>query len=530
MDYDFNAAEVLEFVLREPIEDWLANLLFLAIPISSPLSPCLVRTMLIRRLASDLSFRSISERSLQSLEYLNNLHHRNDPSYSLRDAYCAVAVECTASFLRSRDDDGEFFSAVKRIWNCRMEDLVTAEETAGLVWYGLKRAGREMEQAVVDSRVRDALKKRDTKMEALEALRVYLREETLKMGPPFLVILADSIGESENSVIDPPLVELKEQDSEALAEGGVSGTKINPLPSPEVSMVKERLRASCLDLQRVVRDPLPDAVALATNIYREMPANMVAEGEGSIRDGNGIESTNDAGSDLGGSGNTDDHHDVDEADDDVVVAAATTVEMVAEVLPAEMMNSKQEDYPVVSSIEEDDHDDDADITTNDKGNEAVPQPDVVDPNVSHLRVDKGKGKIGDVSGGSRKRDNTKVTMNDVPAQKRSMMDWNPTAKTYEWDDKSGDSSSNESQGLLKKPHLPSSKKRPVSPLKIQENSGFAGRRKKLRWTPLEEDTLRNAVKRHGKGSWKFIKSCHPEIFENRTEVDLKDKWRNLTRN
>ncbi|KAJ0972039.1 hypothetical protein J5N97_019998 [Dioscorea zingiberensis] len=195
MDGDLNPAEVLEFVLREPIEDRLANLLFLAIPVSSPLSPCLVRTMLIRRLASDLSFRSISERSLHSLEYLHHLHHRNDPSYTLRAAYCAVAVECTASFLRSghSDDDGEFFSAVNRIWNCRIEDLVAAEEeeTAGLVSDGLKRARREMEQAVVDSRVRDALKKRNTKEEALEILMIYLKEEILQMGPPFLMILAD---------------------------------------------------------------------------------------------------------------------------------------------------------------------------------------------------------------------------------------------------------------------------------------------------------------------------------------------------
>ncbi|KAJ0966197.1 hypothetical protein J5N97_027335 [Dioscorea zingiberensis] len=375
MDGDFNPVEVLELVLREPMEDWLVNLLFLAIPVSSPLSPCLVRTMLIRRLTSDLSFLSTSEYSLQSLEYLHRLHHRNDPSYSLRAAYCSVAVECTVSFLRSShsDDDGEFFSAVKRICNCRMEDLVTAEETAGLVWYGLERARRELEQAVVDSRVMDALKKRDTKKEALEALRVYLREETLKMGPPFLMIRFGSVGENENSVIDPPLMELKDQDSEVPAKGGVCGTKINPLPSPEMIMVKEGLRASFLDLQRVVRDPLPDAVALVTKVSVEMPANM-------------------------------------------------------------------------------------------------------------------------------------------------------------WDEKSGDSSSNESQGPLKKPHLPRSKKRAVSPLKIQENSGFAGRRKKLRWTPLEEDTLRSAVKRHGKGNWKLIKSCHPEIFEYRTEVDLKDKWRNLTRN
>lgn len=221
MDDDFKAAAILEFILRQPIEDWLANELFLAIPVSSPLSPCLTKTILIRRLASELSFRTVSERSLHSLELLNDLHHSNDHSDSLRAAYCAVAVECTACFLRSRpaDDYGEFFDAVNRIWNCRVTDLESAEEAAGLVSDGLKRARKEMEEAVVDSRVRDALKRRDTKKEALEAVRVYLKEESAKMGPAFLELVAEAIRGSRSSGVDPPSVELKEKGGGSLAKG-----------------------------------------------------------------------------------------------------------------------------------------------------------------------------------------------------------------------------------------------------------------------------------------------------------------------
>ncbi|KAJ0628893.1 putative transcription factor MYB-HB-like family [Helianthus annuus] len=54
-------------------------------------------------------------------------------------------------------------------------------------------------------------------------------------------------------------------------------------------------------------------------------------------------------------------------------------------------------------------------------------------------------------------------------------------------------------------------------------------RKKKRWSPLEEDTLRTGVQKYGKGNWKLILSMYRDIFEDRTEVDLKDKWRNLTR-
>jgi hypothetical protein len=55
------------------------------------------------------------------------------------------------------------------------------------------------------------------------------------------------------------------------------------------------------------------------------------------------------------------------------------------------------------------------------------------------------------------------------------------------------------------------------------------RRKKSYWAQEQEELLIKAVEAHGKGSWRAIIDAYP-IFSSewgRTQVDLKDKWRNL---
>nr|CAD1820582.1 unnamed protein product [Ananas comosus var. bracteatus] len=98
----------------------------------------------------------------------------------------------------------------------------------------------------------------------------------------------------------------------------------------------------------------------------------------------------------------------------------------------------------------------------------------------------------------------------------------------EWND-SIDSLSEKSLSPSNKPYLPTPKSRMVSPLKLVESKKVSKRRKFKRWSLLEEETLRKAVQEHGKGSWKAILNSYADIFEERTEVDLKDKWRNMTR-
>jgi len=53
------------------------------------------------------------------------------------------------------------------------------------------------------------------------------------------------------------------------------------------------------------------------------------------------------------------------------------------------------------------------------------------------------------------------------------------------------------------------------------------RRPKKKWSEEEVDTLKREVQKYGKGRWKMILQKNVEVFQGRTEVDLKDKWRNL---
>ena len=55
------------------------------------------------------------------------------------------------------------------------------------------------------------------------------------------------------------------------------------------------------------------------------------------------------------------------------------------------------------------------------------------------------------------------------------------------------------------------------------------RRRVTRFTAEEERALREGVREYGKGSWAQILFAKHSVFSqnNRTQVDLKDKWRNI---
>ncbi|CAA6653430.1 unnamed protein product [Spirodela intermedia] len=97
------------------------------------------------------------------------------------------------------------------------------------------------------------------------------------------------------------------------------------------------------------------------------------------------------------------------------------------------------------------------------------------------------------------------------------------------DENAVQSPSGKSSSCSRGAYLATPRRRRVPSLRLQEIAKFVRTRKIKRWTPQEEDALREAVKKHGKGNWKIILHSHREAFEERTEVDLKDKWRNMTR-
>lgn len=88
------------------------------------------------------------------------------------------------------------------------------------------------------------------------------------------------------------------------------------------------------------------------------------------------------------------------------------------------------------------------------------------------------------------------------------------------------SDSQETWSSRVRPRRPTPVTLSVSPLKKGGLAKPHVRRPKKFWKPEEVEALREGVKEYGK-SWKDIKNGNPTVFAERTEVDLKDKWRNL---
>ncbi|KAG2263510.1 hypothetical protein Bca4012_014581 [Brassica carinata] len=53
---------------------------------------------------------------------------------------------------------------------------------------------------------------------------------------------------------------------------------------------------------------------------------------------------------------------------------------------------------------------------------------------------------------------------------------------------------------------------------------------KHKWTPEEEEALMAGVLKHGTGKWRFILGDpeYSSVLHSRSNVDLKDKWRNIS--
>ena len=61
--------------------------------------------------------------------------------------------------------------------------------------------------------------------------------------------------------------------------------------------------------------------------------------------------------------------------------------------------------------------------------------------------------------------------------------------------------------------------------KLGLSSGL--RKKAAKWSDEEVEALKDGVDTQGEGKWAAILKANPQMFINRSAVDLKDKWRNL---
>lgn len=491
MDIDVSGW-ILEFLLRQSsLDNGTLNDLIRVLPIPDN-NLRLKKSLILRKIESDIEKGTISDRTIEFLEQIEELELREgsvEVSAAMKTAYCTVAMYCTTKSIEEGAGDikEKYTTAVSRIWSGRIREIEISDvaKIVGLVEADLLRWMNDIEAGVLDVDVFKNVLARFKGLDVLEVLRRYVNEAKEKMGPSFIelaceTILSDDalsktmglneVSELNNQIRDntPTVAPVVSQDmnadpnskgNEALrtrvpprdkhggprcfrkpGHGGTHrGAKIvdpietnayDCLSTPEVNKVREALKTSSFELHAVVKDPLQKALRIAESLK-----------------------------------------------------ANTTT--------GENMCNKH----VV-------------------GNESRVE-DVEAPSPSHDR----KGKNLEAN------ENDSVCRDQRDKHKPNLFERNSTAHTLEW----SDSIDSLTEGSPTRPHLPSPKKRAVSPLSVYKMAKLVKHRRKKRWTTLEEDTLRTGVQKYGKGNWKVILNIYRDIFEDRTEVDLKDKWRNLTR-
>ncbi|XP_059655506.1 uncharacterized protein LOC132302614 [Cornus florida] len=313
MDIDI-ARWVLEFLFRQSIGDCLLNTLVGALPLSND-HPSLKKTILVRRIESEIKSVSVSEKVLELLELIEQLDYEEGiaASEAMKAAYCAVAVDCTARFLDlawisadgNKDEGWDYFHAVKRIWRDRFGEI-EKWENIGFVSDELRNWRDKLEAAIWDVSVRENLRKRKEGNDAVEAVRVYVAEVWESMGPSFLELVAQTMGYETLKVLGmnkvwervTSLTDAEMQKRNTLhkhknptgrccrgpisktargvhitdnveSDSGTTYNKYDCPPTIMVNKIQEELRSSSLQLQAMVKDPLPDALKLAEAIIMQ---------------------------------------------------------------------------------------------------------------------------------------------------------------------------------------------------------------------------------------------------------------------
>jgi hypothetical protein len=187
---------VIEFILRQlqiPVLTINKILTNRHVPLSNT-SPRFKKTLLLRQIDADIEDGSVSEKTLDAIEMVEQID-RNEGDLimdSMKNAYCAVAVECTVKYMLGnlqRARKGKFLEAVERVWKKRVAGL-KREGKSELVTGKLMKYFEEMEVALKDDVVAKRWLKMNTRNEAAEMVRIYLGEAVAVSGPVFVEMVA----------------------------------------------------------------------------------------------------------------------------------------------------------------------------------------------------------------------------------------------------------------------------------------------------------------------------------------------------
>ncbi|MED6180505.1 hypothetical protein PIB30_011022 [Stylosanthes scabra] len=509
-----------EFQLRSSAPDSVVSKVLKSLNLSK-VDHKLKKTLLLRILRSEINNASITETALELLEQLEAI----DPNDAvpvldfLRKAYCAVAVECTVKFLSATSDgiaSTEYQSAVARIWRGRVVEL--ERRKSKLFSDEIVQWRNDIEAAILDTRVFERLAKLNTRHDAFSAVRFYLQKVGETMGPCFLESLAEMKwkDKTENHKEKGLATRVLDPVPQAVAEGSwkdacrnSSGAgqmrdhgdneKENENHNENVNdndgahcnegvemngghegkeHMEERAKGSVDGTQEPAKGEKASEKG-NPQLRRKLPAFL------RCHKGVKISSAEELGTENPRSknGNEKSAEDISDAIGSKLAQKGTNQEPP--------MESKSGDVDVPNS--------------NTCGVNVLCQPnDAEKKSVHYSRVQVQHPNFRKQNSTAHGRPNLRE-QNRTALESPNLREQNITAHNDERDNSKDD---------LPQDDLP---------------SGVQLRRKKRKWSSLEEETLRTAVKTYGVGNWTTIQSFYKNVFENRRAVDLKDKWRNMTR-
>uniref|UniRef100_A0A7N2L3A6 Myb-like domain-containing protein n=2 Tax=Quercus lobata TaxID=97700 RepID=A0A7N2L3A6_QUELO len=459
------------------VQDHVIKNLLQVLPLSSAAAEDtrFKKAVLLRTIQSEISDATVTETTLQALELIEEMD-RNDGveiGESLKAAYMAAAVECTVKYLALEGSNGKYFEAVKRVWRGRIGNLEKSGNKSELVGDNaeLTRWKNDLEAALWDAKTAKRLMNLNARAEALQKLRAFLGEAWALMGPSFIEVAAARA----------PELAANEEDK---LVAGKEMHKGNVLPRRNHSACHKRSKGGV----RIVEEEDMDALCSKYDSLPTPEVNRIKEAlKSSSLELQAVVK--------------DPHPDAKSSSLELQAVVKDPHPDALRLAESVMSDMVKKDKTHEPSVE------------NQSGKDINALNPSVDKSITPQATDSGCGNQSCIPQSNSTRP--------------SLMERNSTAHTYEWDD-SIDGSQEGMTDRANRLHLPNPKRKIVSPLRKYKVKNFV-RRTIKRWSLLEEDTLRTGVQKFGKGNWKLILNSHRDIFEERTEVDLKDKWRNMTR-
>ncbi|KAF7834207.1 telomeric repeat-binding factor 2 [Senna tora] len=516
MDADV-ARWILEFVLRSNLPDSTAKRLFSILPISG-VDSRLKKTVLLRSIKSDVSTASLTETLLDTLEIIEEFDRVEGTAITdtMKQAYCAVAVECTIKYLEALpdDDDGDdnhglYLDAVKRIWRDRIAKMeaATASGEGSELWTAELSQWRDnIEATVWDSKVCEKLVNINSRRIALEKLRAYLAEAWELMGPSFLELAATAL--FEQSEVKDGSCGLSKDATDRSYEGGDIGVVESDLAPDPLNVGEEaRLQNSVAGDGMEFDNAAICSEKVGGNRGSEQLVKKAVISDDGNRESDEIVSPRDIEIVACQNSKLPDKHTVSSTRERGVKIIGD------EKVGPKTMSGKYDPLPSIeveklreslksSSLE-------LKAAVTDPLPEILQKSDIVRSElamkgISHEPPLENQSRDVDIPESNTCRSivlyqpidalvkNFSVNQSNVHCP--NLMERNSTAHTHEWDD----SIDNLPEGTPRK------------------------RRRGKRWTTLEEQTLVAGVNKFGKGNWKTILNFYSEIFKkaDRTEIHV----------